>query len=183
MPVSHRQSRTRPYWSWLAMRQRCSNPRHKQFADYGGRGINVCQRWEKFENFLADMGKRPSGLTLDRVDNDGDYSPENCRWATRSEQMRNQRRTTAVGGVPLAELAEQMGVRRGTLSARLKAHGSLTSPTNKLEKRVTFAGETKSVRQWSLDPRCPVSPSQFKRRLRAGWGFTKAFTHPSNRKQ
>ena len=74
------------------MVQRCSNPKYPQYQDYGGRGITLCVRWLTFANFLADMGARPVGTTLDRMDNDEDYRPGNCRWATKSEQMRNTRR-------------------------------------------------------------------------------------------
>ena len=81
------------YAVWSAMRQRCSNPRNKDYRHYGGRGITVCDRWAVFENFLADMGERPGpGYSIDRVDNDQGYFPENCRWATQSEQVRNSRR-------------------------------------------------------------------------------------------
>lgn len=80
------------YATWKSMRARCQNPNDNDFQYYGGRGINVCRRWQKFENFLADMGRRPSPeLSIDRINNDGDYEPGNCRWATPTEQSRNRR--------------------------------------------------------------------------------------------
>ncbi len=80
------------YRAWGAMRQRATNPNHESYRYYGGRGITICERWASFENFLADMGEKPEGRTLDRTDNDGNYESSNCRWATPSEQAKNQRR-------------------------------------------------------------------------------------------
>jgi len=80
--------------SWAMMMQRCYNPKYTQWLDYGGRGIKVCRRWHRYENFLADMGKRPKNKTLDRFpDNDRGYRLGNCRWATRKQQQRNRRRS------------------------------------------------------------------------------------------
>lgn len=84
------------YLSWICMQSRCYNIKNKSFADYGGRGIRVCERWAKFENFVADMGERPTGKTINRKDNDGNYEPGNCKWATAVEQARNRRRRRAV---------------------------------------------------------------------------------------
>jgi hypothetical protein len=74
------------------MRRRCQNINHSRYADWGGRGIVVCERWQDYRNFLADMGEKPGGMSLDRINNDGHYEPGNCRWATFSEQRLNQRR-------------------------------------------------------------------------------------------
>ena len=79
------------YISWRDMKARSQNPNHKDYKNYGGRGIKVCNRWKDFVNFLADMGEKPEGLTLDRINNDGNYEPSNCRWTTPKEQRQNQR--------------------------------------------------------------------------------------------
>ena len=82
----------RTYGIWQAMRGRCMNPNNSRWESYGGRGIMVCRRWDKFENFLFDMGEALKGLTLERIDVDGNYTPNNCKWATWEEQAKNKRK-------------------------------------------------------------------------------------------
>jgi hypothetical protein len=113
------------YMSWVGMIQRCSYPRHAKYSQYGGRGIVVCERWKLFDNFLLDMGERPKGKSLDRIDPNKNYEPGNCKWSTKSEQMRNTRRALIFDGKPLARWAEESGVSYQTLKARLRDQGTI----------------------------------------------------------
>jgi len=111
------------YSVWQGMLRRCDNPNFKQFADYGGRGISVCPQWKRdFAAFVSDMGPRPAGHMIDRIDNDGNYTPENCRWATRAESQSNRRITQWIerDGVRylLAALAKETGLKPDTIKAR-----------------------------------------------------------------
>lgn len=88
---ARRKERPVLYTTWQGMRARCNNPKHVGYKNYGGRGIKICERWNDFENFAADMGERPPNTTLDRISCDGDYEPSNCRWLSKKEQRLNQR--------------------------------------------------------------------------------------------
>jgi hypothetical protein len=117
----------RTYQAWADMRNRCNNTRHRRYSSYGGRGIVVCERWDSYELFLEDMGLKPEGLTLERLDNNLGYGPENCKWATYREQNVNTRRTRyfEIDGVkrPMVEYAEEIGIPASTLSSRLNQYG------------------------------------------------------------
>lgn len=119
----HGMRRTRAYAIWSGMRARCRNPKHAAFADYGGRGITVCDRWAKFSAFYADMGEPPRAATLERSDNDAGYAPGNCRWATRTEQNRNRRNnvliTIGAETLPLSAWADRCGLRYATVHQRI----------------------------------------------------------------
>jgi hypothetical protein len=112
------------YPVWWMMKQRCENPNGRWYHRYGGRGIVVCERWQDFENFIADMGRRPSpSHTIERINNDGNYCPENCCWADRTRQARNRRsnRMICIDGErkTLAEWAESSGIQATTIAFRI----------------------------------------------------------------
>lgn len=132
--------KTPTYKSWDKMMTRCRNHNCKEYKYYGGRGIKVCERWSDFSNFLQDMGERPNGKTLDRIDNNGDYEPSNCKWATDKQQANNNRRNVRYlynGEMKtIAELSDILGISYDTLWCRLKRYkwsleNSLTKPVSK----------------------------------------------------
>jgi len=112
------------YHVWRSMRDRCLNQKTKAWSYYGGRGITICSRWDSFETFIADMGPRPEGYSLDRIDNNAGYSPENCRWADKKTQQRNRRNSVyvTVEGITYRaiELAETVGIKTDTIVERAK---------------------------------------------------------------
>ena len=113
--IRHKMYGTRIYRSYYSMKQRCDNPNHKHYRHYGGRGITYCDEWKEFTNFYHDMGDMPDGMTLDRIDNDSNYEPSNCRWATVEEQVSNKRmqknNTSGVIGVSYNKLQDDWEVR------------------------------------------------------------------------
>lgn len=119
----HGMSKTPIYWLWMGMKERCRNPNHIVFKRYGANGIKVCERWKSFENFYADMGDKPKGKTLDRVNNDGDYSPDNCKWSSYKEQANNRSNSISLElngkRMSLLRWAEKIGIKPDTLYKRV----------------------------------------------------------------
>ena len=135
------------YISWCNMKARCQNPNRSDYERYGGRDIKVCERWQDFANFLADMGEKPEGLTLDRIDNDGNYEPGNCRWATPKEQIQNRR-----------EIKDR---KNQYLFIAISEHGTMIASNNQHE----FA------RQYGLD-QCSINHClNGKQKSHGGWRF------------
>lgn len=140
---------TSTYVVWCKMRQRCENPKNDRYADYGGRGIEVCERWQQFENFRQDMGERPTGTSLDRYPNqNGNYEPGNCRWATRTQQQNNMRSNHLIEWrgrtMTLTEAAREVGIHPGTLLARIERGWSMTramtEPSTRKRRRLRVGG-------------------------------------------
>ena len=138
---THGLSKTPIYNCWLSIKKRCYNEQNQDYHLYGGRGIRVCDRWMKFENFYADMGERPEGMSIDRIDYNGDYTPENCRWATATQQARNKRNTKVVeyGGItkPIRDFCDELSLNASTVMTRLNQQHwtvdrALSTPTGRI---------------------------------------------------
>lgn len=125
--VTHGKSRSRIYRIWSRMKARCLNPKTTHYADYGGRGITLCERWLSFENFLEDMGEPARRQSIDRIDNNGSYEPDNCRWADRRTQSNNRRDNLIVEALgqrkTVNEWAAQTGLKASTIRRRIKGLG------------------------------------------------------------
>ncbi len=133
---THGKSKTPVYKIWSYMIKRCNNHKYQYYYDYGGRGIKVCDRWLKFENFYEDMGERPEGKSLDRIDNDGDYCKENCRWATRLEQNNNKRNNIILTlngeSHTLSDWGRILGIKHSTLNSRYRRGYSIENILKKI---------------------------------------------------
>lgn len=182
MSYKHGMFGTKVYSSWAAMLYRCRNPRAKAFANYGGRGVTVCDRWHEFSNFYEDMGKTHwDGAEIDRIDPDGNYEPDNCRWVTSTDNARNKRNTLFVTHngerQKLVELCAQYGVPRKNVLARLQKgwdlDKALTNPVGaKLRNFYEVGGERLTVRQMS--ERYGLTINTIRGRLHRGWTIQKA---------
>lgn len=154
--TTHGLSQSKEFWIWSSMRERCSNPRNKAFPNYGGRGVKVCSEWCSFTAFYKDMGPKPSVKhTLERLDNWGDYSKENCRWALPAEQSRNTRRTIRVqvdGEIKcLKDACAEAGVNYGTFRSRCISKGVSYQEGVLLGLLCVVDGRTKEARSQLID--------------------------------
>lgn len=107
------------YSTWHHMHMRCYNKANRSYKDYGARGITICKRWHNIENFINDMGERPKNQSIDRIDNNGNYCPENCKWSTHREQAQNKRSTRYIEEICCAEWARIHGFNRHTVNWRI----------------------------------------------------------------
>lgn len=165
-------TKTKEYTAWACMHDRCRNPRAREFKYYGARGIKVCEEWGTFKKFFEDMGFSPPGTSIERIDNNKGYSKENCKWATKKEQMANRRNTIwiEIGGVkkPLDVWAQEKGFKDGVVYSRYR-RGWPISKLYEPETRpvvITIGGRSKRVSEWAKES--GVSRKTIERRMKAG---------------
>lgn len=177
------------YRAWNLMRARCRNPNNIAFDYYGGRGIKICERWEHFENFLSDMGPKPSAdHTVERNDVNRDYEPANCRWATRTEQTRNKRNSIFVDyngeRVLLLDVIERLGLNGIVVRSRLNLGWSLeealTTPAREAAS-TTYQGVDRPLPE--VAAACGIPVTVLRARLRKGWSVDRATTEPVHPRQ
>lgn len=179
--VKHGLSNTPEFSTWTDIQTRCNNQSSKFYKNYGGRGIQVCTRWtESFENFLADIGFRPGReFSIDRIDNNGNYEPSNCRWATRVEQANNKRNNVKVtiDGITknISTWAKEYGVCVSTASIRYRDGFCGESIFKTTKQTITHAGITDTIKGWSN--RTGIKPSTISMRINHyQWPVEKALT-------
>lgn len=181
--VTHGLHKHPSYVTWTMMKQRCENPNAIGYANYGGRGIVVCERWHDFEFFVEDVGTPPSkNHTLDRIDIDGNYEPSNVRWATHKEQMRNKRNNRVIEyrgeKKTVTEWGEILCIPRETIFARLKMGWELdkifTTKPRPVVRYIEYNGESLTVKEWS--DKIGISINRINNRIYAGWAIDKVLS-------
>lgn len=189
MPLTHGHARrgrmSRAYRAWINMKSRCCNTKHPRFADWGGRGIRYAERWKSFDNFLADMGEPGSGLTLERMNNDGHYEPGNCEWRDRRSQSNNRRDTPRIPSgaraLTATEWSRALGRGESTVGTRLyRGHDLATALLPHSFKGcanpVEFCGRRQSIAAWARE--CGMKPDRLYFRLRRGESLELALSRP-----
>ena len=181
----HGMSKSPEHSAWSRIRNRCYNPNASKFRWYGGRGISVCQRWrDSFKAFYEDMGPRPfPKATIERINNDGNYEPGNCRWATQHDQSRNTQRTILLAfrgrTQCLQDWAAEVGIERQTLQGRIQSGWDIERALTEAVKQptfhmLTFHGETMTVTAWAR--RLGITKKALSARLHKGWPLEQALT-------
>jgi hypothetical protein len=186
--TTHGRSKTKEYRVWIGMKKRCEDPKSEGYKDYGGRGIFIVPRWQSFENFYEDMGMCPPKMTIERLDNNGPYSPENCEWRSYQAQARNKRtnRIITVNGQSrtLAEWTDITGLTRETIRNRIDCYGwseeeALTIPSQGHNRRFIRAfGERRHIDEWSA--KSGIITDTIDYRLKHGWTPEAAVSTPPN---
>lgn len=192
--TKHGEFRKSEYIAWNAMIDRCSRAKHPWFHRYGGRGISVCERWMIYDNFLADMGRKPTPKhSIDRINNDGNYEPSNCEWVTQTTQLRNTsvNRIIEFNGKSqcLKDWSEETGISSSAIKMRIDVQGwsiedALTikagkafnwrGTTHKDSELITYNGESLPHSTWAK--RLGISRDTIRNRLKRGWTVEKAVT-------
>lgn len=187
MHTTHGLWKTRSYKVWAGMMQRCYREYHASWPYYGGRGITVCDRWHDVRAFVEDMGECPKGLSIERIDVNGNYCPENCKWATNDEQRANTRMTRHViykgRRVHFREAARLSGIPDDTLRRRLKLGWSWEKATSEplrysVRNPQMLHVDGKVVKLVDAAKQCGLTPAQVRFRIASGWSDKDAVTKP-----
>ena len=179
---THGMAGTGPYYAWGNMKKRCNNRNNPDYHSYGGRGIKYCPKWERFEGFWEDMKDGySSDLTLDRIDVNGDYCKENCRWITLKEQENNRTNNKIINykgkDLTLSQIADITGSNYNSIQNRLRKGISIEEAVNiPLQEQITYNGVTKSVSEFAAER--GMTYHQLKKRLMRGWTVERALTQP-----
>ena len=177
------------YRVWQGIKMRCLNPNDTGYHNYGGRGIKVCERWLDFDTFLHDMGARPNGFEIGRIDNNGDYEPGNCRWETRREQMSNTRRSHMLTWkgktMTLTEWAKRLGITPNALTDRIRRKLPMdqimqVGNQGREEVILEWDGRSQTATQWAQE--LGINRETLYARLYAGWSPERALSTPARKK-
>jgi lambda repressor-like predicted transcriptional regulator len=175
--LTHGMTHSKTYSSWSGMKNRCLNKNNNRYHQYGGRGISICERWiDSFENFLEDMGECPDSHSIGRIDNDGSYCKDNCRWETAKQQSRNKTNTVRVLGESATDIAERIGMARSTLTTRIKRGWNEDVAVN---TPVEDKSLCLSVRARNLG----LNSKSVDHRVRRGWSEERALNTPIKNKR